>query len=105
MSFKRTNQEKIIFLFLRFQRVLFYTVLKDFDLCLFLNKNVKRWKFSKSKVNIGRDDERTITVTFITNLHGTILPMQLISGGKTVQSLNKFAFPEAVPGKYTKIIK
>ena len=78
---------------------------KIVDLCLFLNKDVKQWKFSKSKGNIGTDDKRTITVTFIPNLHGTILPMKFISGGKTVQSLNKFAFPEGVPGKYTKIIK
>ena len=78
---------------------------KIVDLCLFLNKDVKQWKFSKSKGNIGTDDKRTITVTFIANLHGTILPMQLISGGKTVQSLNKFAFPEGVFGESIKIIK
>ena len=78
---------------------------KIVDLCLFLNKDVKQWKFSKSKGNIGTDDKRTITVTFIPNLHGPILPMKFISGGKTVQSLNKFAFPEGVPGESIKIIK
>ena len=61
--------------------------------------------FSKSKGNVGTDDKRTITVTFITNLHGTILPMKFISGGKTVQSLNKFAFPEGAFGESIKIIK
>ena len=78
---------------------------KIVDLCLLLNKGVKQWKFSKSNGHIETDDKRTIIVTFITNLHGTILPMQLISGEKTVQSLNKFAFPEGVPGESIKIIK
>ena len=78
---------------------------KIVDLCLFLNKDVKQWKFSKSKGNIGTDDKRTITVTFIPNLHGTIPPMKFISGGKTVQSLNKFAFPEGVFVESIKIIK
>ena len=85
MLFKRANQEERIFLFLRLQRVSLCAVHKD---CWFVfsNKDVKQWNFSKSKGNIGTDDKRTIVVTFITNLHGTILPMQLISGGKTVQN-------------------
>ena len=49
--------------------------------------------------------EQMITVTFITNLQGTILPMQLICGGKTVPSLTKFHFPESFPAESIKIIK
>ena len=71
----------------------------------FFKKDVKQWKFCTSKGNIGTDDKRGITVTFIINLHGTILPMQLISGGKTVQSLNKFDFLEGFPAESTKMIK
>ena len=33
-------------------------------------------------------------MTFPITLNGTLLPMKLISGGKTVQSLPKFDFPE-----------
>ena len=61
--------------------------------------------FKQKQGNIGTDDKRTIAVTFNTNLHGTILPMQLISGRKNVQNQNKFAFPEGVPGESTKTIK
>ena len=78
---------------------------KIVDLCLFFKKDVKQWKFCTSKGNIGTDDKRGITVTFIINLHGTILPMQPISGGKTVQSLNKFDFLESFPAESTKMIK
>ena len=49
--------------------------------------------------------KQMITVTFITNLQGTILPMQLICGGKTVPSLTKFHFPESFPAESIKIIK
>ena len=49
--------------------------------------------------------KQMITVTFITNLQGTILPMQLICGGKTVPSLTKFPFPESFPAESIKIIK
>ena len=66
---------------------------------------VQQWTFCKSKRNIGKGDERSITVTFIINLHGTILPMQLICGEKTVQSLPTFDFPEGFPAVSVKIIK
>ena len=49
--------------------------------------------------------KQMITVTFITNLQGTILPMQLICGGKTVPRLIKFHFPESFPAESIKIIK
>ena len=43
--------------------------------------------------------KQIITVTFITNLKGTILPMQLTCCGKTVPSLTKFHFPESFPAE------
>ena len=49
--------------------------------------------------------KQMIAVTFITNIQGTILPMQLICGGKTVPSLTKFHFPESFPAESIKIIK
>ena len=49
--------------------------------------------------------KQMITVTFITNLQGKILPMQLICGGKTFPSLTKFPFPESFPAKSIKTIK
>ena len=42
----------------------------------------------------GLSDKRSITVTFIITLNGIFLPIQLIYGGKTVQSLSKFGLPE-----------
>ena len=105
MLIKRANQEERIFLFLRLQRVLLYSAQRLLIFVYFFKKDVKQWKFCTSKGNIGTDDKRGITVTFIINLHGTILPMQLISGGKTVQSLNKFDFLEGFPAESTKMIK
>ena len=67
---------------------------KIVELCLFLNKDLKQWKFCTSKGNILIDDKRSTTVTFIINLHETILAMQRICGGKTGQSLTKFDFLE-----------
>ena len=78
---------------------------KIVDLCLFLNKDVKQWKFCKSKGNIETDDKESMTLTFITNLQGIILPMQLICSGKTVPSLTKFHFPAGFPAESIKIIK
>ena len=78
---------------------------KILDLCLFLDKDVKQWKFCKSKRNIETDDKKSMTVTFITNVQGTILPKQLIRGGKIVPSLTKFHFPEGFPAESIKIIK
>ena len=42
----------------------------------------------------GLSDKRSITVTFIITLNGIFLPIQLIYGGKTVQSLPKFKLPK-----------
>lgn len=41
---------------------------------------------------IGSADKRSITGTFIVTLGGQFLPMQLIYGGKTVQSLPRSKF-------------
>ena len=41
----------------------------------------------------GGSDKRSITATFAVSFDGTFLPMQLIYGGKTTQSLPKFEFP------------
>ena len=41
----------------------------------------------------GSADKRSITGTFAISLHGEFLPMQLIYGGKTQQSLPRFKFP------------
>ena len=62
--------------------------------------------FAKAKETfIETDDKKSMTVTFITNLQGTILSMQLICGGKTVASLTKFHFPESFSAESIKIIK
>ena len=42
----------------------------------------------------GSDDKRTITATFTITLDGKFLGMQLIYGGKTVQSLPQFKLPQ-----------
>ena len=39
-------------------------------------------------------DKRSITGTFIITLSGEFLPMQLIYGGKTVQGLPRFKYPD-----------
>ena len=101
MLFKRANQEERIFLFSVSRESLCILCKKIVDLCLILNKDVKHWKFCKSKGNIGTDDKRSITVTFIITLHGTNLSMQLISGGKNVQSLTKFDIPEGFLAEYS----
>ena len=43
----------------------------------------------------GLSDKGSITVTFTITLNGYWLPIQLICGGKAVQSLPKFDFLEA----------
>lgn len=43
----------------------------------------------------GLSDKRSMTATFTITLSGSFLPMQLIYGGKTNQSLPKFDFPES----------
>ena len=52
-------------------------------------------KGSKSIETAGSDDKRCITGTFTVSLEGGFLPMQLIYGGKTNQSLLHFKFPES----------
>ena len=43
----------------------------------------------------GCNDKRTITATFVIALSGEFLPMQLIYGGKTLQSLPRYQFPQS----------
>ena len=51
-------------------------------------------KRSSTNVTIvGTDDKRTFTATFLINLRGDFLPMQLIYAGKTVQSIPRVKFP------------
>ena len=53
-------------------------------------------KKNSSSVPITRSsDKRSITGTFIVILEGQFLPTQLIYGGKTLQSLPKFEFPDS----------
>ena len=49
---------------------------------------------SKSVAIVGSTDKRSITGTFVITLDGRFLPMQLIYGGKTQQSLPRFKFPD-----------
>ena len=49
---------------------------------------------SKNVAIAGSSDKRSITSTFTVTLDGPFLPMQLIYGGKTKQSLPRFKFPE-----------
>ena len=48
---------------------------------------------SSSVTNEGSDDKRMITGTFAITLSGNFLPIQLIYGGKTNQSIPRVAFP------------
>lgn len=50
-------------------------------------------KGAKSVTIEGNNDKRTITGTFGISLSGNFLPIQLIYGGKTNQSLPRFKFP------------
>ena len=52
-------------------------------------------KGSKSIGIAGSNDKRCITGTFTVSLKGGFLPMQLIYGWKTNQSLPRFKFPES----------
>ena len=49
---------------------------------------------SKSVAIAGSTDKRSITGAFVITLDGRFLPMQLIYGGKTQQSLPRFNFPD-----------
>ena len=44
----------------------------------------------------GCNDKRTITATFVITISGEFLPMQLIYGGKTLQSLPRYQFPQVL---------
>ena len=50
-------------------------------------------KNSKNVTIVGSSDKRSITATFSITLSGKFLPMQLIYGGKTQQSLPRYQFP------------
>ena len=50
---------------------------------------------SKSVSINGSSDKRSITATFVITLSGHFLPIQLIYGGKTKQSLPRFKFPDS----------
>lgn len=51
-------------------------------------------KAGKKSVSIvGSGDKRAITATFVIDLAGNFLPMQLIYGGKTDRSIPKISFP------------
>ena len=52
-------------------------------------------KGDKSVAIAGSSDKRSITGTFTITLDGKFLPLQLIYGGKTKQSLPRFKFPES----------
>ena len=51
-------------------------------------------KGNKSVAIAGSSDKRSITGTFTITLDGKFLPLQLIYGGKTKQSLLRYKFPE-----------
>ena len=50
---------------------------------------------SSSVTIIGSSNKRSITGTFIVTLDGQFLPMQLIYGGKTLESLPNFEYPDS----------
>ena len=52
-------------------------------------------KGEKSVAITGSSDKRSITGTFTITLDGKFLPLQLIYGGKTKQSLPRFKFPDS----------
>ena len=49
---------------------------------------------SKSVSVIGSGDKHSITVTFVVNLTGNFLPMQLICSGKTDRCIPNVVFPK-----------
>ena len=52
-------------------------------------------KGAKSVAIAGSADKKCITGAFVITLKGDFLPIQLIYGGKTAQSLPRFKFPES----------
>ena len=60
-----------------------------------MNHTIAKQNFKS--VSIARSsDKRSITGTFTITLHGHFLPMQLIYGGKTKQSLPRFKFSDGL---------
>lgn len=53
-------------------------------------------KGSSNVTIAGCNDKRTITATFAVTLSGEFLPMQLIYGWKTQQSLPRYKFPGVI---------
>ena len=58
-----------------------------------MNRNTAKQN-SKSVSIAGSSDKCSITGTFTITLNGHFLPMQLIYGGKTKQSVPRFKFPD-----------
>ena len=57
--------------------------------------NTMAKKGVKSVAIAGSADKRSITGTFVITLNGDFLPLQLIYGGKTKQSLPQYKFPHS----------
>ena len=53
------------------------------------------FKGSKKVTITGAADKRNITATFAVTLSGKFLPIQLMYGGKTEQSLPRYKFPDS----------
>ena len=53
------------------------------------------FKGSKKVAITGAADKRNIKATFAVTLSGTFLPIQLMYGGKTEQSLPRYKFPDS----------
>ena len=58
-------------------------------------KHTMALKGSKIVTVAGATDKRNIIATFEITLSGNFLPMQLIYGGKAVQGLSRFQFPNS----------
>ena len=58
-------------------------------------KQTMALKGSKNVTITGAADKRTITTIFAVILSGELLPVQLIYGGKTEQSLPRYKFPDS----------
>jgi len=60
-----------------------------------VSNNTMATRGVKSVAIAGSGDKRGITGTFVITLDGKFLPIQLIYGGKTKQSLPRYKFPES----------
>ena len=63
----------------------------------FMGKTTMAEKGSNSVPISGMSGKRSMTATFTITLHGKVLAIQLIYGGKTDQSLPKFEFHTGFP--------